>query len=386
MKGRPRTYRAVLLTLLALSATVFIQPALRAQEISRVGLVVRHGDGSTVVRCVEFTEPEITGLDVLNRAGLPVVADFSSGSGARICTIDGEGCPASDCWCECSGAPCVYWVYHHLVGGAWAYGEVGASAYKVHNGDVEGWAWGEGSPEGGAQPPVIPFDHICAPPATNTPAPPTDTPVPPTPVVWFRLDDNPVPAGQCTRVRWDTSGASEVYLDGQQVAASGDVQACPSAPEEYRLRVVSAAGEQTHTLVLGVEGTPVPSATATTSAPPSPTPTATRTPGTTPTPTRTVRPTATARTPRPTEARPSSTPSATPTPTPSPAATPSAPNQTEPTVTQAPETPTLAPSPTMQAPPPKETVWGGSGATGYAVFGTIAAGLVGLVVLLARRR
>jgi hypothetical protein len=252
----------------------------QADEPNRVGLVVLHGDGRQITRCVEFSEAEISGYDVLVRSGLSVVGAFDAGMGAAMCAIDGEGCPADDCFCQCQGSECVYWAYYHLVSGQWQYSGLGASSCTVHSGDVEGWAWGQGSiGSGGAQPPVIPFDQICAPPSppTDTPVPPTatsppptDTPLPgpmvtsppPTPEAWFRLDDNPIPAGICTNVRWDTTYALEVYLDEERVDLSGSREVCPTAPQEYQLRIVGAAGERTETLVLGVAGV-APSPTST---------------------------------------------------------------------------------------------------------------------------
>lgn len=271
----------------------------RAQQPNQVGLVVQHGDGRLITRCVKFDESQISGYEMLTRSGLEVVANFDWGMGAAICAIDGEGCPANNCFCQCQGSPCIYWAYHHLVDGQWVYSNLGASNYNVRHGDVEGWAWGAGAMEGGgAQPPVIPFDQICVPPATETPvptdtptpAPPTATPIPATatvtppldtatpspPEVWFRLDQNPVPAGACTTVRWDTSRAPAVYLDGESVAPNGQQEVCPTVPQTYRLRVVGAdETETTYELVLGVtDVTLSPPASATlapTVAAPSPT-------------------------------------------------------------------------------------------------------------------
>ncbi len=150
-----------------------IDPRVGAQSPNRVGLVVQFGDGRTITRCVEFTEAEISGYDVLARSGLSVIASASSGIGTAICQIEGEGCPAENCFCKCRGATCTYWSYWHLDGAAWRYSNLGASNYRVGNGQVEGWRWGNESP-----PPVIPFDQICAPPATSTPLLPTATPTP----------------------------------------------------------------------------------------------------------------------------------------------------------------------------------------------------------------
>ncbi len=300
MKYRKSVIYLVLIVLLALAVVGADLPGTRAQGANRVGLVVLHGDGRQVTRCIEFSEPEISGHDVLVRSGLGVVSAFDSGYGALICAIDSEGCPAENCLCQCQGSECVYWAYYHLVNGQWLYSSLGASNYKVHSGDVEGWAWGQGSMEGGAQPPVIPFDQICASPPTDTPVPPpTETPLPaptvtsppPTPVVWFRLDDNPIPAGACTMVRWDTSDALDVYLDAERVSLDGGREACPTASQEYHLRVVSAAGEQTYVLVLGVTGaapspTPTPRSVAALSPSSSPTlqPATTAAPLSSPTP------------------------------------------------------------------------------------------------------
>jgi hypothetical protein len=276
----------LLVALLALTLAGAGLGSVHADGPNRVGLVVRLGDGSLTTRCVEFGGPEISGYDVLVRSGLNIVAAFDSGMGAAVCAIEGEGCPVEECL---TCAQPNYWAYFHLKNGTWVYSPAGVSGYKVRNGDVEGWSWGTGDP-----PPVVPFDQICAPPPTDTPAPtdtppPTETPIPPTatlppatptatspppaPMVWFRLDGNPIAAGTCTTVRWDTDNAQEIYLDGERVSADGSREVCPTTLQEYHLRVVSAAGEQTDTLVLGVTGAvPSPTATSQPAALPSPSP------------------------------------------------------------------------------------------------------------------
>lgn len=267
MKRKIQAIYWALAILLALAVVVPGLTTIHAQQSNRVGLVVRFGDGSLITRCVEFAESEISGYDLLTRSGLSIVAAFDSGQGAAICAIEGTGCPVESCL---TCATPNYWSYWHLSDGAWVYSQVGAGGYTVHDGDVDGWSWGAGGP-----PPVVPFDQICAPPPTDTPMPtdtslpptdtpppPTDTPapptsasLPPTPTAWFRLDDNPIAAGACTNVRWDTSNAQAIYLDGESVSATGSLRVCPTAPQEYTLRLASAAGDQIYTLVLGVTGT-----------------------------------------------------------------------------------------------------------------------------------
>lgn len=168
-------YLMVLLLLLP-ALRMFYGPARTlAQSANRAGLVVVHGDGRVIARCIEFTESDISGYDVLLRSGLEIIADIQGGVGAAICTIDGEGCGADNCFCQCSGGPtCTYWSYWHLVNGTWQYSNIGASGYRVRNGDIEGWVWGNGS----TPPPTISLEMICGAPATATPEPPTPTPTP----------------------------------------------------------------------------------------------------------------------------------------------------------------------------------------------------------------
>jgi hypothetical protein len=166
-----------------------------AQPPTRVGLVVSLGDGAVETRCVDLREGKVSGYDLLVDSGLEVQVEFTGG-GIKVCSIAGQGCPAENCWCKCQGGECTYWSYWHLVDGAWVYSPIGAAAYTVQPGSVEGWSWGE------EPPPVFTLEQICAPPAstptqtpeptatataTQTPAPtggtdvpPTATPVPPT--------------------------------------------------------------------------------------------------------------------------------------------------------------------------------------------------------------
>ena len=147
---------------------------MHADGSQRVGLVVDFGDGRVEITCVTFEEAEITGMDVLLRAGYEVVTGYGGGA---VCQINGQGCPSSNCL-GCHPADdggWIYWAYFHLEDGHWSYSQLGAAAHYVSDGDVEGWAWGTGQ----ADPPsVITFDEICVPPTetpTNTPIP-TSTP------------------------------------------------------------------------------------------------------------------------------------------------------------------------------------------------------------------
>jgi hypothetical protein len=170
---------------LAILAVAILLPAIgRAQEQqpNRAGLVIQHGDGRVITTCVSFTEPEISGADLLDRAGVSYVAQKAT-IGAAVCKLDGEGCdyPAEDCFCHCKGADCAYWAYQHLRDGRWVYSQLSASGTKLRPGDVDGWAWGAGNVQAGAQPPVISFQEVCATTADRQPTSGGPSPVPDTP-------------------------------------------------------------------------------------------------------------------------------------------------------------------------------------------------------------
>ncbi len=155
---------------LVLSLAFLIHIPVRAQEgTQQAGLVVIHGDGRTVTRCVSFSEPQISGASLLQRSGLAFTS-ATGPTGVTVCALNGEGCPASDCWCECRGLPCAYWTYFQRTpDGAWSYGNIGAALRQLSDGDVDAWVWGDGS----TMPPAMSFEAICgaeasAPAATAT--------------------------------------------------------------------------------------------------------------------------------------------------------------------------------------------------------------------------
>lgn len=152
-----------LMTLLPLIVLALLLPAFtRAQEQHRAGLVVRHGDGRVATACVTFSEPSLSGVELLERSGFNMITQ-GGGIGAAVCKLDGEGCdyPTEGCFCKRDGTQSVYWAYSQLRDGVWAYSPLGASSTKVQDGDVEGWAWGSGDSRAGAVPPVVPLDQIC---------------------------------------------------------------------------------------------------------------------------------------------------------------------------------------------------------------------------------
>lgn len=121
----------------------------------RVGVVIQGGD-QTSTYCVTLPEGA-TGYDALLATGVPVAVSASP-QGVAICQIGEIGCPANDCFCQCQGSRCLYWAYFHQEDQGWTFSSIGAGGYRLQNGAVEGWRWGEGDP-----PPLMPFAQICGP-------------------------------------------------------------------------------------------------------------------------------------------------------------------------------------------------------------------------------
>lgn len=134
----------------------------RAAGDNRVALVVSLGDGETATRCVSFPEESITGYEALQRSGLAFETEVQAG-GAAVCSIEGRGCPADNCFCSCpGGTDCLYWSYWHQIDGEWIYSVAGAGLYRVSDGAVEGWVWGPGSVSQAPPPPDVSFADVCA--------------------------------------------------------------------------------------------------------------------------------------------------------------------------------------------------------------------------------
>lgn len=129
----------------AVLLAVVTGPSAAGDELHHAGLVVRHGDGRTIYAYVAFPEESISGVELLRRSGISLVTIGFGGLGEGVCTIDDEGCPASDCRkrvCQGSGEDAPYWQYfRQRTPGDWFSLSLGASATKVHDGDIDGWSW-----------------------------------------------------------------------------------------------------------------------------------------------------------------------------------------------------------------------------------------------------
>ncbi len=150
-------------TILILLVMTLLSGAVNAQSpVNRAGVVVRFGNGEVVTACITFNEPTISGLDLLERSGLPVISQQSS-IGAAVCKIGRDGCdyPATSCFCARDQGRVVYWAFYRRENGAWRYSNLGASNVLVNDGDLHGWAWGPGDASGGAVPPDLELNDVC---------------------------------------------------------------------------------------------------------------------------------------------------------------------------------------------------------------------------------
>jgi hypothetical protein len=164
----------------------------------RAGLVVLHGDGALLTRCVELPAEQASGYELLQASGLEMHIEASA-MGATICSLDGEGCGAGEgCFCRCTGTPCIYWSYWQLVEGEWRYSNLGAASSRLEVGAVEAWVWGSGQAgdDGATQLPTLSFADICIDaPATAQQANAQEQAVQPDPTMTAPAAPLPPPAG-----------------------------------------------------------------------------------------------------------------------------------------------------------------------------------------------
>ena len=236
VKSGPKTWLRLalaLMVLLAISAPTG-RSAAQSSRLNSAGLVIKHGNGTVLYFLVQFSEPEITGTQLLERAGVSIDETPYAGIGQAICRIDGEGCPSTDCFCKSFANPAVYWRYHKLgPDGNWVFLPSGPDARQVHDGDVDGWSW---SSKDGDLPSVTlaQIAHINGITLTGTPTLASTSSVVATPLV-----SSPTPA-----LVTATSASSPVVV-GAEVKPSG--LTTPVSPEPAKVH-----SDRTSYLLFGV--------------------------------------------------------------------------------------------------------------------------------------
>lgn len=231
----------------------------------RAGLVVTFGDRRTQTFCIEFSGDTISGLEQLQRSGLPLVTSGSGGLGAAVCSIGGQGSnDPTNCFASCTGGSCAYWAYYRYVDGAWKLSPTGASQTVVHDGDVLGWSWGPGGVAAGTAPETP--GEICPNPtatpiATVTPG----GPAPATPVAATPVPTSPPPPTPAAEPSAPPPTASPPQVgEPDEPTAPRDVHPqAPTAPTQSPESAVEGAAHSPATAT----GTPA-TATASPSASP----------------------------------------------------------------------------------------------------------------------
>ena len=94
-------------------------------------------------------------------------------------------------------------------------------------------------------------------PPTPAPTAPPPTAMPLVMLIQFWTDVGEVVAGGCTRLHWNVSHADRIYLDGEQVPASGSREVCPVSTTTYIVRAEDASGTTEKSLAVNVGAAPV---------------------------------------------------------------------------------------------------------------------------------
>ncbi len=123
------------------------------------GLVVDYDNGTIDTACVAFPEAQISGLDLLDRSGIPYEE-----SGGFVTRIGEVGCQAANPFCA---AP-YYWSYWWWmpITNTWQFATTVAGNSVVTNGEIEGWRWEDWNLWPGPTPSLTPtLEAICSKPA-----------------------------------------------------------------------------------------------------------------------------------------------------------------------------------------------------------------------------
>jgi hypothetical protein len=142
------------LVLMALVAPVQAQDA----GTKQVGLVIAFPDGTQHTEIVTVPAAANT-FEVLQAADIEL-ASQDTAFGPAVCSINGTGCPADNCFCNEKE----FWAYFHLDNTQWASAMEGVGAYVPADGAVEGFAWSASDADFNptVKPNVVAFDQITS--------------------------------------------------------------------------------------------------------------------------------------------------------------------------------------------------------------------------------
>jgi hypothetical protein len=113
-------------------------PDTKVSGLNPVYLIIQYNPGDYQTQKIIIDAP-VSGFEALESTGLNLeIEDFGDGSFA-VCSIEGVGCPADDCFCGEEK----FWNYEYWDGNTWQSYQVGAADSRISGGAIEGWRWGE---------------------------------------------------------------------------------------------------------------------------------------------------------------------------------------------------------------------------------------------------
>ena len=121
-----------------------------------VAVLVEHGNGAVVSRCVAFTSGQLTGDQLMHLSGVEYGTSTYGALGGAVCQVDGE--PASYPP-NCLTSTSAYWaMFVSRGGGRWSTSNAGVDSQVFADGDALGWRYVP--PTGGGPPPSA--AGVCA--------------------------------------------------------------------------------------------------------------------------------------------------------------------------------------------------------------------------------
>ncbi len=121
-----------------------------AKAAHRAYLVVQHGDGKVVERCVGFPDAQLGGEELMKQSGIELqVQTFSFGK--AVCQLDNEPAQFSECFPKDKPT---WSLYQSVGGGPWVQAQTGYTQVNLRDGEALGWKYAP--PTASPAPPPLP--------------------------------------------------------------------------------------------------------------------------------------------------------------------------------------------------------------------------------------
>ena len=195
---------------------------------AHVALMVQHGSGAVLSRCVGFDGVTITGEQVLQMSGLEYQgAQYGGALGKAICQIDYEPQTYPP---GCFNASSPYWaMFVSRGGGGWSVSNLGVSNQIFRDGDAEGWRFDQQNGAAAQPPSPAGVCEVAAPPQPS--AAPVTAPTPPAvtsaPASMASAEPSPTPAPTATPTATPTEAPGPSPTASPPAASSGPGQVAP---------------------------------------------------------------------------------------------------------------------------------------------------------------